>query len=346
MSSLNKNLTQGDLHLIDLSNLTQAEQITLAAAQSMGVHTLKGYLREVAMLAGINKGADSVNTFTRSRAIGTEQRLKEARQKAAVAAETMASPAAIYPVQLPGVTQLQPVVTRSLVAMLAAMGAPVMSPNVRALTQDALLAAPEVSEQGFIPAAAPGLEFTLSDTRKVALILAFSNDLLALGTEDVLAFVQANLTNAANNGVDAAVIGNLITAAGTAKTDVKSAVAAFAGDIRAGAFIGNPDTLLGLRSPQETNIGPNGGTYYGLPALPVLAAPANQLLLVDVKRTAVYDGKQEIERSNQADIIMDSAPNATMTPTLHLFMESATAMRVTKFFDIKPLVAPVAITVA
>ena len=110
------------------------------------------------------------------------------------------------------------------------------------------------------------------------------------------------------------------------------------------AQVGSPDTLGKLRSAQERDVSPRGGSYYGLPALPVLAAPAHTLLLVDAARTAVFDGPQMVERSNEASVVLDSAPTSAMTP-VHLFQEHQTALKITKWADAHLMSNPVAVTV-
>ncbi len=78
--------------------------------------------------------------------------------------------------------------------------------------------------------------------------------------------------------------------------------------------------------------------------LPVLAAPPQTLLLVDAARVAIYDGPQLVERSNQADVVLDTAPAADMTRT-HLFQENKTALKVTKWDDAHLMTNPVAVSV-
>lgn len=220
-----------------------------------------------------------------------------------------------------------------------------LPPNKRVLTQPANLAASEIPEMGMYPGAAPGSAFILSGLRKFGLLMAFDDTLLAPANDEVIAWVEAVLTNAANNAVDAAVITALQAAAGTPQTTVNAAFDAFTADLRTAVWVGAPDTLGKLRSAQERDVSPRGGTYYGLPALPVLACPPHSLFLVDAARTAVYDGPQLVERSNQADVVLDSAPTADMTP-VHLFQGNKTALKVTKWADAHLMSNPVTVAVA
>lgn len=277
----------------------------------------------------------------------------DAAIKSAVAPATTANtgasvdpgPGLSYVAQQNGVTVLQPLVTRSVIAQLADLGAPQLPPDVRALTQAGVLIAPEIPEGGQFPAAAPGTDFVLEAARKVGLIMVFNSELTINGSDAVLNYVQGNLESAADNGVDDLVTAELLTLAGTAHATIKDALTAFDGDIRTACWLGNPDTLTTLRSPQETGVGPNGGVYYQLPALPVLAMPEGVLLLVDAKRTAVWDGPQFIERSNEADIVMDDGKGTATTQIYRLFQQNGVALKVTKYFDYKAMVNPVALTV-
>lgn len=266
--------------------------------------------------------------------------------KTAVApATTGNNPSLVYPSQANGVTMLQPVVTRSVIAQLIDLGAPQLPPNVRALTQAANLVAPEVAEGDPVPAQAPSTAVVLETFRKVGLILAFNSELVAIGSDEVMKYMNANLENAANNGVDQIVTGELLTLAGTPKTTVKDAIEAFAGDIRTACWMGNPEYLATLRSAQENEVGPNGGRYYQLPVLPVLAMPVGTLLLVDAKRMAVFDGPQFIDRSTQADLTMSTTPGTDEAQVYRLFQENGVGLRVSKYFDYKPLTNPVAVAI-
>ncbi|WMY06771.1 HK97 family phage prohead protease [Paraburkholderia phenoliruptrix] len=270
----------------------------------------------------------------------------DAAIKSAVApASTSNTPSLVYPSQASGVTVLQPVVIRSVIAQLIELGAPQLPPNVRTLTQPANLVAPEVGEGVPVPAAAPGTAVLLETFRKVGLILAFSSDLVSLGTDEVMSYMNANLDNAANNGVDALVTSELLTLAGTAKTSVKDAIEAFQGDVRTACWLGNPEYLATLRSAQETEVGPLGGRFYQLPVLPVLAMPVGTLLLVDAKRMAVYDGPRFLEKSTQADLTMSNTPNTDTSQVYRLFQQGGVGLKVTKYFDYKPMTSPVAVSV-
>ncbi|MEX3998038.1 HK97 family phage prohead protease [Paraburkholderia sp. EG285A] len=266
--------------------------------------------------------------------------------KSAVApANTGNTPDLVYASQQSGVAMLQPVVTRSVIAQLIDLGAPQLPPNVRALTQPANLIAPEVPEGSPYPAQAPSTEVKLEAFRKVGLITVVNSELVALGTDEVMTYLDTNLDNAANNGVDEIVTSELLTLAGTAKTTVKEAIQAFEGDIRTACWIGNPEYLATLRSAQENEVGPNGGRYYQLPVLPALAMPFGTLLLIDAKRVAVYDGPRAIDRSNEADITMSSAPGTDEAQVYHLFQQNGVGLKVTKYFDYKVMTNPVAVSI-
>ncbi|MFM0391943.1 hypothetical protein [Paraburkholderia phytofirmans] len=338
-----------DLNSLNPAALTHSEQISLAIAKALGASKLPLYMRDAVAknYAGV-PGKSVYDSLTEMRAIQADI------TKSAVAPYTVAGTGAVgvsqttgvaYVSQAAGVQVLAPVVTRSLVEMFAAMGAPNIPPNVRAVTQNAMLSAVEIPEGGMYPAAAPASDFVLDSKRKFGLIVAMNNELLALASAEVLAWVESNLTNAANNAVDTAVINAMVAASGTAQTTVKAAYAMFRGDLRSAVWVGNPETLGGLRSAAETQVGPNGGFYNGLPALPVLAAPNGTMLLADVKRTAVYNGTLVIESTPHGDIVMDSAPTSAMAAH-SMFTTNTTAFRITKYADAKLLVNPVALNVA
>ncbi|MGC5832032.1 hypothetical protein LDP08_15875 [Ralstonia pseudosolanacearum] len=147
-----------------------------------------------------------------------------------------------------------------------------------------------------------------------------------------------------NNAVDAAVITAMQAAAGTVQTSVNAAFDAFEADTRTAVWVCSPTTAAKLQDAANPNVGPRGGFYKTLPVLPVLAAPERTLFLVDAARTAVYDGPQMVERSNQADVVLDSAPTAEMMRT-HLFQENKTALKVTKYADVSLMTNPVAVAV-
>ncbi|MEY1593816.1 hypothetical protein AB3K92_33940 [Burkholderia sp. Bmkn7] len=370
-----------------LSKLTPAEQIGFAIAKSLPSDVRKARFpvvakaldlidthekktetyREAGMLAeqpplgnlevieAIHEGRRDVQTVKAlhaARLAGDRDAMVEWAEKGGVVKSSVAplgntTPNLVYPRQAQGVTSLVPVVTKPLVTMLAELGAPQLPPEVRVLTQAALLAASEVAEGNPYPGAAPGADFVLNGTRKFGLILAFSDVLLNADNEgNVISFVQTNLENAANNAIDAAMVTSLTTAAGTAQTTVNAAFDSFHGDLRTACWVGNPQTLAKLRSAQEQNIGPRGGTFYDLPALAVLAMPEGLLFLVDAQRTAVFDGPQIIERSNEADIVMDTAPSGSNTTVTRLFQTNQTAFKITRYADYKLMVNPVAVTVA
>ncbi len=261
--------------------------------------------------------------------------------KASVPAATTGNNPELYrPEQAPGV--LYPPTTTPIITALAQMGAPQLPPNVRALTQDKLLQAAEIGEGEGFPGVAPTINAMLSSLRKFGVIMVFDDTLLAATNYStaVVQYVQEQLEMAANNATDAAVI-DLFTKQGKTATSVKDAIAAFDGDLRTACWIGSPATLATLQDAANPNIGPRGGTYKALQAIPSLAVPAGKLILVDVKRTAVFDGPQWIERSNQASVEVDTPDGPKV---IHLMQENKTALKITKYADAKVIAAPQVIT--
>jgi HK97 family phage prohead protease len=234
-----------------------------------------------------------------------------------------------YPSQQAGV--LTPPVTTPIATALAQLGAMRLPPNVRALTQSQLLVASEVPEDNPYPAAAGDIEVTLQGNRKFGLIIPFSSDLVRLGGDAVVGYIEDQLTTAANNATDAFMVGLL--GAGTAAAGVSAALLAHKGDLRTSVWIGLPETLAGLRSPTETEVGPTGGRYMQLPAVASLAVPADTLYLVDVKRAAVYDGAMTIERTSEASIVLDTNPAGSSAVAVSMFQNGMVALKVTKYCD-------------
>ncbi|QQC64487.1 hypothetical protein [Paraburkholderia ginsengisoli] len=330
-----------DLSALNPAVLTHSEQISLVIAKAFGASKLPLYMRDA--VAKSYAGASSKSVYA---SLAELRAMQADITKSAVAPFALAGSEFAYASQAVGVQVLVPVINRSLVEMFVAMGAPNLPPNVRALTQNAMLSAVEIPEGGMYPAAAPAGDFVLRGPRKFGLIVAMNNELLVLNSPEVLAWVESNLTNAANNAVDKAVIDAMVAAAGTAQTTVKAAYAAFQGDLRTAVWVGSPETLGGLRSAAETQVSPNGGSWNGLPCLPVLAAPDGVLLLADAKRTAVYNGPLVIDSSEHADIVMDSTPDTAGSAAVSMFTTNTVAFRITKYADVKPLVNPVALNVA
>ncbi|WP_146121497.1 hypothetical protein [Burkholderia multivorans] len=261
--------------------------------------------------------------------------------KAAVPVATTGNNPELYrPTQTSGV--LYPPTTTPIITTLVQMGALQLPPNVRALTQDKLLQAAEIGEEDTFPAVAPTIDAVLSSFRKFGVIMVFDDTLLAATNYStaVVQYVQEQLEMAANNATDAAVI-DLFTKQGKAATSVQEGIAAFDGDLRTACWIGSPATLATLQDTANPNIGPRGGTYKTLQAIPSLAVPAGKLILVDVKRTAVFDGPQWIERSNQADITVDTSDGPKV---IHLLQENKTALKITKYADAKVIAVPQVIT--
>ncbi|MDQ7982172.1 hypothetical protein QYH69_33660 [Paraburkholderia sp. SARCC-3016] len=261
------------------------------------------------------------------------------------AATTGNTSALYYATQSAGV--LLPAVTTSILSQLVALGAPQLPPNQRIVTQAELLQASEVAEGEPIPAAAPSVDVDLKNNRKFALILSFSDSLLApvSFTDAVVPYVQGQLEAAANNATDAFIV-NLMESGGTAAASIAAALSAFVGDLRTACWIGRPDTLASLQDAANPNIGPRGGVYKTLPAISSLAVPAGKLILQDATRIAVFDGPQMVDRSQEASIIMDTAPTIDMSATLHTFQQSMTALRIIKYADAKVIAAPQIITLA
>ncbi|KGR93873.1 HK97 family phage prohead protease [Burkholderia sp. ABCPW 111] len=255
-------------------------------------------------------------------------------------ATTENNPELYRPAQVPGV--LYPPTTAPIITALAQMGALQLPPNVRALTQDKLLQAAEIGEDEGFPAVAPTIDAVLSDARKFGVVMVFDDSILAATNYSaaVVQYVQGQLEMAANNATDAAVI-DTFTRQGKAAASVQEGIAAFDGDLRTACWIGSPATLATLQDAANPNIGPRGGTYKTLQAIPSLAVPAGKLILVDVKRTAVFDGPQWIERSNQADITVDTPDGQKV---VHLLQENKTALKITKYADAKIIASPQVIT--
>ncbi|BAO86011.1 HK97 family phage prohead protease [Caballeronia cordobensis] len=351
--------TRAAIHELSLVAIPANPEAVITAFKSLGVTAAPAVIptptpAPIAAPTNLHKEVPSMSKQAPVRSALQQQIVKAvtsawpagAVMKDAVAPATTAnSPALYYPTHAAGV--LLPPVTPGLITALSQGGAANLPPNTRLLTQAALLSAVEVPQGGFVPAAAPDIEFTLTTTaRKFALIVAFTGEMLAVGSFDnsVSAYVEQQLTDAANNATDAFLIG-LMDAGGTAATSVAAAISAFAGDLRSAIWIGNPVTLTNLQDAANPNIGPNGGMFKNIPALPSMAAEDGKLYLLDRKRVAVHDGETFIEESTEASIVMDSAPNATMA-SVSLFQKNMRALKITRYADAKLLSAPQVITLS
>ncbi|MBV8272795.1 MAG: HK97 family phage prohead protease, partial [Cupriavidus sp.] len=325
--------TKSDVHELSLVAVPANPEATITAFKSADTKTT--ITKDTHMQK--NTVADQIRkalSMTHAEAV-----IASTVEKNAVPAAMATGSPLVYPSQQSGITPLTPQVTRSLIQMLADLGAPQLPPNRRALTQPANLTAVELNEGDMVPGAAPGSAFVLSGMRRFGLLVAFNDELLAFGNDAVIAWVEAVLTNAANNATDTAVIAAMQAAAGapvstimladtgvtSRATAIGAAFDAFTADLRTACWIGNPATLGKLQDAANPNIGPRGGTYRTLPALPVLAAPAGTLFLMDAARTAVYDGPQLVERSSEASVILDSDPAHSSLAPVNLFESHMTA---------------------
>ncbi|WP_243772051.1 HK97 family phage prohead protease [Burkholderia anthina] len=265
-----------------------------------------------------------------------------------VSATTDNTPSLYYPSQAAGV--LLPPTTQSLITVLSQGGAANLPPNTRLLTQSALLTAADVSQGERVPAAAPDIEFSLTTTtRKFALIVAFTSEMLAASNFDnsVEQYVEQQLTDAANLAADNFFIGLMdaqgIVATAGAGASYAEVLSPFVGDLRSAMWVAHPLTFVGLQDAANPNLGASGGVFKNIAAVPSMAAPVGKLYLVDRKRVAVHDGATFVEVSDEATIIMDSAPDSTMTP-VNLFEKNWRALKITKYADAKLLSAPLVIT--
>ena len=284
-------------------------------------------------IASRNTLADQIRKAVQ---LGNEQAYAAVKKDVVTPLTTTNTPALYYPAQIAGV--IVPPSTPPLLQAFAGMGAPQIPPNARALVQADLIEASEVGEDDAYPAAAPTLNVTLSGRKKHGLILAFSNTLVAPANLDtgVVTYVQDQLETAAGLATDRFIV-DLMTSQGIAAASVAAAFAAFDGDLRTAVFVGHPKTLATLQDAANPNVGPRGGFYKTMPALPSLAVPVGRLLLQDVKRIAVFDGEQIVDRSDQASLTIDTPSGPQV---LNLFHSNMIALRITKYGDAQILVAP------
>lgn len=294
----------------------------------------------------MNKQAPARNTLADQirKAVqhGNEAAYAAVKKDAVAPLTTINTPDLYYPAQVTGV--IVPPSTPPLLAAFAAMGAPQLPANTRALLQADVIEASEVEEDAAYAAVAPTLDVMLSGRRKFGLIMAFSNTLVAPANLDtgVVAYVQDQLETAAGLATDRFLV-DLMTSQGVAAASVAAAFAAFDGDLRTAVLVGHPKTLATLQDAANPDIGPRGGVYRTLPAIASLAVPVGKLLLQDVKRIAVFNGPQEVARSEQASISVDTPDGPQV---LNLFHSNMTALRITKYGDAQIMVAPQVITLA
>ncbi|RFU48029.1 hypothetical protein [Paraburkholderia sp. DHOC27] len=335
-----------------LKNLSVTDQIRLALAMDMSedkvTEKFGGSFVTIKNMAQRSATTMKPEQVARIAEMGREQvksaeteRLKGLgiTNKTAVLPSTLTSAntgSLYYPVQQAGI--VLPPATTPLVTALTQFGAMQPKPNIRILTQSQLLQASEITEGSGYPAAAPNIEFSLTDNRKFGLILLFSREMLAMqgDSENVVSYMQQQLEFATNLATDAYAYATL-TANAAAATTAQAALNAFEADPRTAVWIGAPATLASLRSAAEQDVGTRGGEFMKLPALASLAVPQGKLLLVDTQRTAVYDGFEEVMRADEATVVPDTEPNGSATPPVFTFQTGQIAMRITKYADVLPL---------
>lgn len=330
------------IRVISQFEIVEVSAVTVPANYDALITEIKAFQGNTSMSKSLTPAQQIVAAVTKDRPEYEKPYMKSAIGAISTAAGTGGALVATNAVS----RVIGPVITESLLAALVRLGAPEMPTGTRIVTQAAGLMATEVAEGAAIPAAAPGLAFSLTADRKFALILSFSNEMTALANFNgsVVAYMQTQLETAAANATDAFLVG-LMTKGGTAAAGVSAGMSAFAGDLRTAAWIGHPATLAGLQDAANPNVTAVGGIYKGLPALPSYAAPTGKLFLADVARFAVFDGPQIIDRSTDASIVLvDGDLGNTTVQAVSMFQKSLVALRIVKYADASLLVAPQSIS--
>lgn len=262
-------------------------------------------------------------------------------RKAAVPAATVTNtPNLVFPPQRAGVLYQTPVTTPVL-EQLKAFGAIDLAAFSRIVTQAANLTAARLpNEDSPIPAAAPASAFTTTDMARFGLILAVTRESLSMSADDsVLGYVAQQLDTAINNALDV-YFADLVAASSVTAASAQAAIAALA-DPRFGVFVGAPDTLIGLQDAVNTD---PTVSYKTRPVIQSLAVPADTLWLVQANRVSITDPfGNEVSRTDQASIVMDSAPGdapANASQPVGLFQENMSALKIVRKLSAK-LLSPV-----
>ncbi|MFK3846542.1 phage major capsid protein [Stenotrophomonas sp. NPDC078853] len=119
--------------------------------------------------------------------------------------------------------------------------------------------------------------------------------------------------------------------------DIGSLIAGFAGDLGAAYFITDPKTAaqLGLHRSGGNlvfpDVGPRGGTISGIPVLTSSSSPRDasggQVALIDPTGIAAADEGLDVERSNQASLLMSDDPEGDAPEMVSLFQNNLTALK-------------------
>ena len=214
-----------------------------------------------------------------------------------------------------------------------------------------------VAEGAPIPMSSFAAErFTGLDTNKCCAMSVATRELLReLEAEE---FIRADLvracvhaidqafldpTNAGTPDVKPASILNGVTETGdnsspssidTYGDTFREAIAEFGGDLASAYWVVHPTVAGLLHSADHQQVGPRGGSYYGIPVITTRNAASDTVALIDASSIALATGGIEIEASEKGSIEMQDSPtNNSVVPTqtqhVSMFQSGSVAFKVT-----------------
>jgi hypothetical protein len=195
--------------------------------------------------------------------------------------------------------------------------------------------------------------FTGLDTWKCSAMSVATRELLR--EPEAEEFIRADLVRACVHAVDQAFLDpsnagtpdvkpasilNSVTETGAGSSpqdvddDFREMIADFGGNLENAYWVFSPVTGALLHSSDHTQIGPRGGSFYGIPAVTSRNAAAGVVALIDASSIALATGGIEIEASEKGTIEMQDSPtNNSVVPTqtqhVSLFQTGSVAFKVT-----------------
>lgn len=239
--------------------------------------------------------------------------------------------------------------------------------DVRMLHWTAGAMARWVREGQALPITKPALVGSKLPTRRVGAISLATKESVMAWANVVETALEQELLGAIADAIDAALLGSQAdggetpegllhpgphlvsqTATGDLGDTLQAAIEAFQGDARRAALIMSPGLALRIATtlPAALDLGPNGGTLFGMPVAATSALPADsdgdQLVLIDPASIATAFSGGDVSISDKASVQADDEPtNNSVTPTatqvISLFQTGTVGFLATTYANWKPL---------
>jgi hypothetical protein len=212
----------------------------------------------------------------------------------------------------------------------------------RVNVETAPVTAPFVGEYMPAPAYQGAFGFVAADTRKVAIVGVFTEDLLRMTGSAAENVIAGQVARALSRGLDKAFTGaqvrDAVSPTGMAAVAVQAAsfnagVLNFTGDLSKASVLVNPLTAITLRSPTEQGITAAGGIYGGLPVITSYAVPVGTLFIVDGSRVLAFVGGAVVDVLTQGTVVLDDGTGTKSTAAVSLFQSGQRALMGTQYCD-------------